>query len=323
MPRPDLFIHENVAPLPGSFQSLRVREDVAYTDARGRLKGGIRKSAQKILPQVEAILARMLRPNEAIFYVARMNTPISQAEQLTAGWLLYTTVGVVMVFTNERILCLPVTYNGKWKGSVRIVWYGDLDAAKTKVSGILNKALELHFGMGKKDRFWGLKRRDAKKLKKLLPLLLAENAATPVSTGMVPLCSECLKPLTPDRYECGSCGLLFKDERTLRKRAILIPGGGYFYCGAIGMGILTAVVEAYALVEIVFAVIGMVTALTTTGPGREELFGGSTIIVLWFLALLAFEKFVQIHHCQRMIRDFLPAGRHKDAAAAAAATFKM
>lgn len=321
MPRPDGFIHENVAPLPGTFSSLRVREDVAYTDARGRQKGGIRKSAQKLLPQVESILARMLRPSEAIFYVARMNTPISQVEQLTAGWLLYTTVGAVMVFTNERIICLPVTYNGKWKGSVRIVWYSDLDT-RTRVSGLLNKALEVQYGMGKKDRFWGLKRRDAKKLKMLLPLFLAENSATPVSTGMVSLCPECLKPLTPEVYECGSCGLVFKDERTMRKRALLIPGGGYFYCGATGMGILAAFVEAYALLEIVLALIGMVLALTTSGPGQEELFGGSTVVVIIFAAFLGLEKLIQIHHCQRIIREFHSTGKKKDVAAAVAA-FKL
>jgi hypothetical protein len=251
----------------------------------------------------------VLQPGEAIFYVARMNRPVNLAEQLTAGWLLQRAIVVVMVFTNERLICLPVTYEGRWKGSLRVISYGDL--AKTKVSGFLSKVLELHYGIGKRDRFWGLKRRDASKIAALLRVLQPQSAATPISTGMVSLCPECLAPLTPAHYQCTSCGLVFKDEATMRKRALLIPGGGYFYCDAVGMGVLAALAELYLISETLLLVLALFAAFTAPATQQTEGIAGLAAVLVFFVLLLAFEKLVQMNHCRRFIREFISTGEKK------------
>ncbi|MDP9266894.1 MAG: hypothetical protein M3P27_01035 [Acidobacteriota bacterium] len=309
MSRADVFVHENIAPLPGQFHALAIREDVLYSDARGRPKNTLRKQAEKILPKLEPILGKLLQPGESIFYVARMNTPISVAEQLTAGWFLHRSVVVVMVFTNERVICLPVTYAGAPKGSARVIAYPALAAAK--VGGVLSKVLELRYGTGKKDRFWRLKRRDAKKIAVLLRVFTAQNTGATVSAGLVSLCPECLQALTPQVYQCAGCGLVFKDERTMRKRALLIPGGGYFYSGATGMGVLAVIAEVYLVAELLFLTLAFFGAFALPAEKRSEALIGVGIVMIFFLAALGFEKLVQINHCKRFIRDFISTGEKK------------
>ena len=303
-----IFVHNNVGPQQGLFRTLRVREDVLYTDAYGRPKSGIRKTAEKILTELEWVLSRVLAREETILYAARMNTAVSVVEQLTASWMVYRTVVVAMVFTDQRILCFPIEYEGRWKRSLRMVPYEGLQS--TKVGGWFSKTFDLRYGGGEKDRFSSLKWRDASKIEVLLRALLASNAGAGSWKRMLSLCPECLHGLQPEIYQCGGCGLVFKDEKTMRKRTWTIPSGGYFYCDAVGMGALALMAQLYILLEVLLFVLALAGALLA--PQHDWVgiltMAGTLAIFLGFFAL---EKLIQIVHCRRLIREFIPTGQRQ------------
>ena len=78
-------------------------------------------------------------------------------------------------------------------------------------------------------------------------LLPASSGESTAAQGMVALCPDCLAPLTERVYVCGGCGLVLKDERTLLKRSLLIPGGGYFYTGDTFLGVMELIAEVASM----------------------------------------------------------------------------
>jgi hypothetical protein len=304
----DAPVHPEQAARETSREGLRLREDSVYTDYRGREKRSVRKRTDKALDKLKDALAKVLEPDETIFYVARAQAPVSVLEQLTFGWYIHTITGTVLVLTNRRLLHLLVYRNGSWKRSLRSLHLGDL--AEAKVKGWLSPTLRLKYGNGKKETYWGLRRADAKKIKVLLAALLPGSVgeSTPAQ-AMVSLCPDCLAALTPRVYQCGQCGLRFRDEKTMIVRSLQIPGGGYFYARQWFLGALDALFEAVILA---FLMIWVLVALGMPEPFLQPLKPYSTTGEAWFVAgllglILVVEKLLTIYHGRRFVRDFMPA----------------
>lgn len=309
MAKPDISVHPNQVLRLASLNGLRIREDVAYTNYKGEEHSGTLKRVSKILDKLGPVLQRILAPDEAVLYVARMQAPVSLAEQLTMGWYLYRVSAATLVLTNRRIIQLLVDGGGKWRGNLRAVAWGDV--AEAKVKGWLSRVLWLKYRNGRKDKYWRLKHADAKKIGVLAATLLpASSGESTAAQGMVALCPDCLATLTEKVYVCGGCGLVFKDERTLLKRSLLIPGGGYFYTGDTFLGVMDLIAEV-ALMFLVFT--SALAAYATWGkaPAKPGAMTGSGFLLsaLWFLALLALEKLVTIHHGRRFVRGFISTGQ--------------
>ncbi len=325
MIRDDLAIHPNVAPRPASCHGLRIREDVAFTNAKGEEDKGTRKRVSKVLEKIAAVLPRVLAQDETILYAARVQAPISFWEQYGLGWYVYRVTSTALVFTNRRILHLGVDSSGKWKGNLRAVAYGDL--AKAEPKGWIGGVLWLTYKNGKKEKYWNIRGGGVKKLKAMLAVLLPAGAAdsTPAQ-GMVSLCPECVAPLTEKVYFCAKCGLVFKDESTMKKRSWLIPGGGYFYCGQTFLGVVDFLAEAWLTLLLLFwlgsAVAGW--GKTSSNPDTPDAVG-FLIAGIFVGFILLVEKLMTIHHCQRFIREFLSTGQKdpmRAQMAAAAGTLK-
>jgi hypothetical protein len=325
MANQDISVHANQVPRPASLNGLRVREDIAYTNYRGEEHGRTLKRVNKILDKLGPVLQRILAADETVLYAARMQAPVSLVEQLTMGWYLYRVSAATMIFTNRRIIQLLVDSGGKWRGNLRAVAWGDV--AEARVKGWLSPVLWLKYRNGKKEKYWRLKHADAKKIKVLAATLLpAGSGESTAAQGMVALCPDCLAALTEKVYVCGGCGLAFKDERTLVKRSLLIPGGGYFYTGHIFLAITDLFAEVFLMFEVIVCALA---AYGTWGkvpakPGAATA-TGFLLSTLIFLALLAFEKLVTIHHGRRFVREFISTGqkdpmRMHPAAAGAAGT---
>ncbi len=299
MPSADVAIHPEQAPRLVSREGVRLREDTAYTNHKGREKKGIRKRTDKALQNLRDALSRVLEPEEAVLYVARGQAPASLLEQFAFGWYIYYVTGAVLVLTNRRLLHFLVTRENRWKRSLRSVRWGDVKQAKPK-GGLFSSSLVLKYQNGKKETYWNLPGGDAKKIKVLLATLLPESVGeASAAQGMVSLCPDCRATLTPGVYQCSQCALSFKDEKTLMRRSLLIPGGGYFYTGHWFLGIGDFIVEAYLLIFVVFLVV------TTFDPSNRNVTG--TLVASGFLAvILAVEKWFTIHHCKRFIREYIP-----------------
>lgn len=313
MSRLDLFVHPEQSPRLTSLHGVRVREDTLYSNPCGEEKKGIRKRAEKAIEKLQEVLSRALGPEEAVLYVARCQAPVGTLEQLTLGWYIYYVTGTVLVFTNRRLLHFDVTRNGDWKHRLRTISWGDVDEARVK--GWLGPVLELKHRSGKKEKYWNLRRDDAKKIKTLLSAIMAAGAReTSPSQTMVSLCPSCLAELTPAVYHCAKCGAAFKDEKTMVRRSLLIPGGGYFYTGHWFLGLGDFFVEAYLLVVLI-VVLGFAMGFikdTSGNPGEASLAGGEAWIAAGFVAaILVVEKLLTIHHCRRFIREFIPLDRRR------------
>lgn len=323
----DVQIHAGQAPRPASLNGLRLREDVAFTNAKGEEDKGAHKRVSKLLQDAGDVLQRLLAPEESVLYSARAQAPIGFFEQSGLGWYVYRVTVAALVFTNKRVLHLGLHANGKWKGQVKELAYGDLQAAKT--GGLFSAVLYLTYRNGKKEKYWGIKRADAKKMKLMFDVLLPMSAAAPTgAAGMVSLCPDCWAQLQERVYLCPRCGLVFKDEKTMVKRSLLIPGGGYFYSGQNFLGVLDFMAEAWISLLLLFAAFGAYAAWGQPAPAPDNPDAmdatGYLIFAVFLAVILTVEKLMTIHHCRRFIREYISTGQ-KDpmrAQMAAAGTLK-
>lgn len=301
MAKADIQIHPNLLPNPSALGAVRIRQDVLYTNEKGEEKSGVRKRADKVLGKLQEALGQILEPDETVLYAARCLAPVSPFEQLSFGWYIYYIAATALVFTNKRILHFAVKGNGEWKRSLRAVGWGDI--AEARVKGWWSHTLELKYRNGKKERYWGLRRPDGKKIRVLAEKLIPESSGeTTAAQGMVPLCPDCRTALAADVYQCQQCRLMFKDAGTMTRRSIVIPGGGYFYCGQWFLGILDAFAEAFLLLVLLLLLLEVVGA-TKPDAGQEPATWGAVVFVF---ILLAIEKLFTIYHCKRFVREFIP-----------------
>ena len=309
MPLPDFPIHPEQFPRQGSQGGIRVREDTLHSDHRGKEKKAIRKRASKALEKLQEPLSKLLEPEEVVLYVTRAQAPAGWFEQLTLGWIIYYITGTTLVFTNRRLLHFLVKSNGAWKRSVRSLRWGDLSEAKVK-GFLLSPTLQLHYRNGNKEFYWGLRRDDSKKIKVLLAAILpaATGEGSPAQ-AMISLCPSCRATLTVGTYQCSQCFLAFKDETTMVRRSLLIPGGGYFYTGNRFLGVMDFIVEGYLLLLVLILVLSAFGVFSDplAEPGEDSLPpAGAFVTASIFAAVLAVEKWMTIHHCRRFIREFIP-----------------
>jgi hypothetical protein len=204
------------------------------------------------------------------------------------------------VITNQRVLFFPVKRDGTWKESVRSVHSGDIEEIKPK--GLLIRNVSFRFKNGTKVTYTNFSRGDAKKIAAIAAVLIPGASGEMTSAhGLVQLCPDCRTVLTEGQYFCSVCGLIFKNEKSMVTRSILLPGGGYFYTGHRGIAIFLAVIEGYLVLEILFFLfIGLSSPKAL--PNIR-----STLIALGLF--WAIETAITILHCRRYIRDFIPDKR--------------
>ena len=306
MAKAELTVHPGQAPQVSPLLGLRARQDTLYSNHKGEMKSGVRKRAEQALRHLESPLRRLLEADEVILYVARAQAPTSTFEQLTFGWYTYSVTATTLVLTNRRLLIFGVKRDGTWKRHLRAVRWGDV--AQAKVSGWLSRTLRLTYQQGKPQKYWGLRRDDAKKFSVLLAALLPASAGeVSEARTLVSLCPDCLGSLTPSVYNCNKCGLVFKDEKTLVRRSLLIPGGGYFYAGLPLLGIGDFLVEAMLTLWLVLSLLAAVGLYTMQDDAGKAMDQGSALVGLIFVAaIIAAEKWATIHHCRRFVREFIP-----------------
>jgi len=154
--------------------------------------------------------------------------------------------------------------------------------------------------------------KDAKKIRAILAAVLpASRAEASAAQEIVSLCPDCRAVLTQKIYHCQGCRLTFKDEKTLLKRTILIPGGGYLYAGYTTLGVISLFFEGLFLIEVILY---MLMASGMTHPARQQDGSFPSQGDLWatagiFLLILALRKSLEYLHGRRIIRTFLPQNR--------------
>ena len=307
-------IHPNQAPRTSSIGGVSVREDVLFTNAKGDEKPALRKEAEASLEKLKNVLPRLLEPGETVLCIFAAVAPLTAFEELTLGWYAVSLKGVMLVLTDRRLLRFRRKTKGmrdwQWTRGVQAARWGDI--AEARVKGWLVRLLHVRYRSGKKEKYRIVGMAAGKKLKALMSVLFPQGTGTagaPTGQDLVSLCPECLRPLTPQVYQCAGCGLTFKNEKTLLWRNFLIPGGGYFYTGWTALGILQVLPDVGFIVVVVsLTLIALhVTTPSPPDPGQNAMTAfdaGVTAVVVF--ALLLLENLVSWMHTRRLVREFIP-----------------
>jgi Bacterial PH domain len=300
MPAADLHIHDNQVARTAKIDDISVRNDILFTNDKGEDKRQVQKRSEKALQKLVPALQRVLLPTETVLYLAQARSPLTAMEQLTAAWWTGLLAASVIVITNKRILFFPVKRDGSWKESVRALHWGDLEEVKPK--GLLVRNVTFKSRNGTKLTYTNFRRADAKKITAIATALLPAASGESTSThDWVQLCPDCRNILTPGQYLCSSCGLTFKNEKSMVTRSILLPGGGYFYTGHPLVALLPAVVEGLLVLEILV----LLFSGLASPKAIPNIFSSLLLLGLFW----ALETAVTILHCRRYVREYIPEKR--------------
>lgn len=250
----------------------------------------------------------MLEPDEAVLYIARGQMMPSGVERFFLGVHAYYLAPAMLVLTNRRLLHLFVTWNRMWKRGMRSARWGDMEEAKVK--GLLCPKLQIKYRNGKKETYWRIRSDDGKKIQLLLEVLLPTAAGeTSPALSMTSVCPDCRAALTPGLYECPQCRLKFKDEKTALRRALLIPGGGFFYTGHTLLGVAHSLIDLFLLFYLAISVLvalGAVQPESTASGAPQDRF--AALVVVAFLAiLLGLHNWITTRISRNLIRKYIPA----------------
>ena len=285
-------------------EGFSIREDVLYSDPKGREKPKFRKRAEKLLESVGDVLRRVLEPGETIFYMASAQPmPGALAQFFGGGWHVYSLPRTLFIATDRRIVTLRLRKKmagWNWNQGIQTVRWGDLTAVKS--GGFISRTLTLTFRNGEKREFWRFESGDMKKLGQLWDAM-REHAAgeTSAAGGIQPLCPKCLAALSPKHYKCASCGTEFKDEKTLWQRGLMIPGGASLYVGASGLGVLRAVFETLITLSIILSVLRLIGA-----SGNHDLQSQIMGQIAVECIILFLDKCLAYYLALPQVRDFIP-----------------
>jgi len=268
--------------------------------SKRRDKQPIQKRSETALRKLKPALQSVLLPDETVLCIARATSPLTLLEQLAAAWWTRLLAASRMVITNKRLLFFPVKRDGSWRESVRVVHWGDLEEVKPK--GLLVRNVTFKTKNGAKITYTNFRRADAKNIAAISAALLpAASGEMTAAHGFVQLCPGCCRALTPGEYVCPGCNLVFKNEKSMIMRSILLPGGGYFYTGHPLIAMVPAVIEGLLMLDIlVFLIAGIASSRE-----RSHVLPSLMILGLFW----AFESGVTILHCRRYVRDYIPEKR--------------
>jgi hypothetical protein len=304
MPNADIQIYPTIPARRVQSAGFHVREDVLYSDAKGREKSKLRKRAGEALEDLVDVLHRVLEPDETMFYIAPTQAmPGALAQLFGGGWHMYSIPRTLFFLTDRRMIAIRLRKRMRgwhWNRGIQAVRWGDIESATG--GGSLSRNLTLKFRNGETRRYWRFGWGELKKVRQVIDGLRAHvTGESAAAGGMVSLCPNCLAALAPRNYKCLSCGVEFRDEKTLWRRALVIPGGASLYVGANALGILRGVFEAIISLSILISLVGLISA--PRGSKAESALVTSIFVEC---AVLFVDKLLAYYLALPQIRDFIP-----------------
>lgn len=271
--------------------TLPLDRTVCFSSDKGEQSDKVQKQQTKLLAKLGPFVKKFLEPEERILYAVPAIAPMSKLDMFFKGWHVYYLKSCALVFTDRRILYMPTAMSGSPKKSLAQLRYGDIE--KYTIKGILNGAFGVIYKNGRKESFTINVSGDFKKMKAFLPKYIPGGQPTDRRDRHF-LCPRCAKPLAKDKYVCPSCHLKFKLPAELVKKALLIPGGGYFITGHFWFGVQGALAE---LVLVLFVLSTLIAA-----HGKAELMPAS----ITMLVVLVLNKLLTIEHVKYFAGQFMP-----------------
>ncbi len=259
---------------------------------------------RNLVSLVEPAFAPLLERDERVLYATRGAVPYSILDYLSLVILLYFVRRCVYVFTDRRIFVIRVGIDDKPLPTVSAICYGDIVAFR--FSGgfgfTVNMKLTLKYPNGRSETFNRIPLADLERIRSLLPEVLPSAPAAPATPDRFRerrhFCCWCGSTLRARVYRCLTCRVGYRNARTARILAILVPGGGYFYAGLPKLGMLDAFVETFLLLNAIGLILG-----AAYGGGMTYAKSAALLVAILFI-----EKVVSVRHSVEHIAEFVPAG---------------
>ncbi|MBN1391502.1 MAG: hypothetical protein JW947_01715 [Sedimentisphaerales bacterium] len=275
---------------------LPVDTGVLFSDHRGRYKKRIERRQRKMIEKL-GFLPPFLEHGEKILYVTTGCSPISFIEQLLKGALLYYLKRSIFVFTDRRILHIPVKGGLTYRYSIAQILYTDCMRLRLRFSTLIAR-----YRSGRSEKFPCIRCLDRKKVKFLLRDMSLKGRGSD-ALERTHLCPRCTHPLIMNYYACPNCSLEFKSRSRARTLSILFPGGGYFYTRHPLLGLLRVFMESVFALLLVAVI---VTLFMTPLDQQQRLKQAILVCAL----VLAFEKSMAVLHANKFVDEFIPTERH-------------
>lgn len=270
--------------------AIPVKTSVIFANHKGVYKKGIEKGQRKMLAKVRFI-EPFLELNEHVLLVTRACSPASMMEQFFNGAMIVGLKASYLVFTNLRIIHIPVTmWRGKYRDCIAQIRYGDIVNVKSRWSG-----LKFTYFSGKKEKFFNTSGKWRNKMRVILAGIEPKDSKS--ETGeRTHLCPRCKAELTEDVFQCEACGLEFKNKKKAMKMTALVPGGGFFYTRHWLMGIGDVLVELWLWLAMIGTFLGI-------AEGDPEASSGGIIFIA---IIIAMERFHCVYDTDKFVEEFIP-----------------
>ena len=201
-----------------------VDPEVLFADAGNIYRARIEKRQRQLIVKLSFVRA-FLHPGEKVILVTTAYSPVRLAEQVLTAGLFLDLERSIVVFTNYRILHVPVGGHDRYRQSIAQIRYGDIRGIQLQ-----RGALVIAYKKGTVEKFKAVAFAERRKIKQLLPALPLTRAVLSPSTR-TQLCSHCTRPLMKPVASCRHCGQAFKKKSLALLATLLTPGGGYRYLG--------------------------------------------------------------------------------------------
>jgi hypothetical protein len=270
---------------------LPIDESVIFTNHKDVHSKRIERRQAKLLKKV-GFIGPFLEEGEKILQVTTGCSPASLIEQVLTGWIVFILKRSLLIFTDRRVFHVPTKSDFSYRSSIAQICYADC-----KSLAIKGRTLIAQYRDGSKESFFYLARREAKRMKALLPGV-AKDGLQSKAGRRVHLCPRCAKELTPGVFTCTNCQLEFKSGAEGRKLSLLWPGGGYFYARHPFLGLGDAIAESGL---ILFLIVSVMDAMSGE-PESEQ----AWILVLFLALALVYEKLLTVYHTDHFLKEYLP-----------------
>jgi len=271
--------------------NLPINQESAFSNHKNIYKRRLEKQQTKFLDKLTS-LKPFFKEGEKILLIAPACSPMTLLEQLLAGYWIFYIKRAILVFTDRRILHVPVKSDYSYRNSIAQIMHGDLQEITLKGRSLICK-----YKAGKKEMFHSV----GVNLKKLKTVIESISIGGPMNNSKrrTHICPRCGAQLQKDKYVCPECRLVFKNKKEATKISWIYPGGGYFYARHPLLGVLDAITEIALIAVVIFAFISL-------WSGDEA----ATAPLIIFGIALAYEKLITVYETKHFIEEYIPVDKN-------------
>ena len=217
--------------------------DDLFPGASKFLSARVQRKRREQWNAVRPMVKRLLQPGEHILYVTYAQQAPGLVDHVGLGHFVYAYHQVLLVFTDQRIIEALLNFRANGPGTrLRAYAYRNLTALKQSFGKLTAVPAKGRKG-GWRVRTGG----DRKMINLLLPRLqprLAVEGTGHSETAPQWHCPRCGGPIAAMPESCAGCKTRFRSTRVASLLSMAFPGGGAFYLGHPGLGVLGLLSES-------------------------------------------------------------------------------